>query len=378
MAFPRLIGTKGEKRAIEIIIDEFKKAGYKDIHREKFKTSFYVWIFTRYAFFVLSTLLIFLGIAFFFSDIIAIVLASIFIISLFLVLKITSSTDIKLMKDDKKNYETENIYTELKSKNSKAKVILMGHYDSKSQVISVYTRVLTITIVVLGGFILSLTYLIIGIVQLFSSLESQLLNISLLCIAIFLAINGYLNFFNKTGNLSPGAYDNAAAVGFIIEMARFLREKPLENLDFIFLCTSSEELNLGGAKDFLRRHRKEFDQNYTYFINYDPVGGNELIRVITSFGIPRKRSSEKLNKLFLKSAEKLDIKAEDYYLAVGGGSDYMPIVQEGFEACWISTTPGYKQVHTKKDDMSLVTIEGIKNVLYLTVDALNQLNTDYS
>ena len=54
----------------------------------------------------------------------------------------------------------------------------------------------------------------------------------------------------------------------------------------------------------------------------------------------------------------------------------MPIVQEGFEACWIGSQPGLKYVHTKKDDMNLVSKEGIRNILLLCVDVVNKINDE--
>ncbi|MFW9875884.1 MAG: hypothetical protein ACFFG0_22510, partial [Candidatus Thorarchaeota archaeon] len=32
LAFPRLVGSEGEKKAIEIVVDEFKNAGYESIN----------------------------------------------------------------------------------------------------------------------------------------------------------------------------------------------------------------------------------------------------------------------------------------------------------------------------------------------------------
>ena len=116
----------------------------------------------------------------------------------------------------------------------------------------------------------------------------------------------------------------------------------------------------------------------TYFINFDLIGGKELIRLITSYGIPRKTSSKKLKKLFLQSAKELKINIKDIYLPTGAWSDYMSIVQEGFEACWIGSQPGLKYVHTKKDDMELVSKEGIKNVLLLCLDVIEKLNNEFN
>ena len=58
LAFPRLIGSEGEIKAREIVVEEFKKAGYHLIQRDKFKTSFYNMILIRFIFVILGIALI--------------------------------------------------------------------------------------------------------------------------------------------------------------------------------------------------------------------------------------------------------------------------------------------------------------------------------
>ncbi len=145
----------------------------------------------------------------------------------------------------------------------------------------------------------------------------------------------------------------------------------------LFLSTGSEELNLGGAIDFIQKYKDEFEKTSTFFINLDLIGGNELIRLITSYGIPRKVSSKKLNKLFLETSKELQIKLKDVYAPTGAWSDYMPIVHEGFDACWLGSQPGLKFVHTKNDTMDLVSKEGLKNILLLCVDVVKELDNEY-
>lgn len=128
-------------------------------------------------------------------------------------------------------------------------------------------------------------------------------------------------------------------------------------------------------KTSFRSIKNELERSCTYFINLDLIGGNELIRLITSYGIPRKVSSQKLKDLFFCSAQELKIDIKDIYIPTGAWSDYMPIVQEGFEACWIASQPGLKCVHTKKDKINLVTKEGIKNVLLLCESVVDKINS---
>ncbi|MFX1463249.1 MAG: M28 family metallopeptidase [Promethearchaeota archaeon] len=378
LAFPRLIGTEGEKKAKEIVIDEFKKVGFNSVYRESFKTSFYIWIVLRYAFIPLGICLLSLAVSFFMNYWFSLVLV---LVSLFIgvrILGLATSSEIKLLKNEEKNFPTENIYIEFKSKNSRAKVIFMGHWDSKSQTFPSSIRIILFMITLFSFTIMLLLYFILSIIQLIFPFNNQILNYSMLYISVVIIILSNLNYFNKTGNKSPGAYDNAAAVGVIVELSKYFRNNSLDNIDFLFLCTSSEELNLGGATNFIQKHKNELEKNSTYFINLDPIGGQDFIRLITSYGIPRRSSSKKLTKLFLDSANELNIKIKDIYLPTGAWSDYMPIVQAGFEACWLGSQPGLKYVHTKKDDMHLVSKKGIKYTLLLCVDVANKLNNEFN
>ena len=76
--------------------------------------------------------------------------------------------------------------------------------------------------------------------------------------------------------------------------------------------------------------------------------------------------------------KELGIEAKSVYLPTGAWSDYMPVVKHGFEACWIGSQPGLKYVHTKKDNMSLVSKEGLKNALLLTIEVVNKINNEFN
>jgi Zn-dependent M28 family amino/carboxypeptidase len=209
-------------------------------------------------------------------------------------------------------------------------------------------------------------------------MDIPLLNNLLLDICLIIAIIGAFNYFNKTGNLSPGAFDNAAAVGSIIELAKYYKNNQPNNVDITFLSPGSEELNLGGIVQFISKFKNQLNRNTTFFINLDFVGGSELVRLTSSYGIPRRASSKKLNTLILESAKENEIKIKDIYSPTGVWSDFMPIVQEGFEACWLGSEPGLKCVHTKKDNMDLVTKEGINNILTLCIDVIKKLENGFN
>jgi hypothetical protein len=377
LAFPRLIGSEGEKKAIEIVTQEFENIGYDRIHRDKFKTSFYNLILSRYIFLILGSGLILIALSIYLTPILTMGLVALAVYISFRALKAATSTKRKSFKNDKYNYETENIWVELKSENSKCKIIFMGHWDSKSQSFPTSTRVFIFIIFTFSSLFLYLFYVILSLIILIFQLNLRILSNILLEICIVIAIIGALNYFNRTGNNSPGAYDNAAGVGAVIELARYYKNNPISNIDLIFLSPGSEELNLGGAIHFIQEYKHTFDKSNTFFINLDLIGGSELIRLTSSYSIPRKTSSEKLNKLILDSSKELNIKIKEVYSPIGVWSDFMPIVQEGFEACWLGSEPGLKFVHTKNDNMDIVAKEGIKNILHLCVEVVKKLGKEF-
>lgn len=376
LAFPRLVGSEAEIKARDVVFDEFKNAGYDEVYRDSFKTSMYNWRLTRYIFMPLGVSLILLGLSFYFSNLLTLGLIVLIVIIITRMLGVVNASDIKLSGKEKYNFDTENFYVKLKANNPKATVVFLGHWDSKSQTFPAAIRVAVISIAVFGTMLLVFLYLILTVVKIVNPFNLPLLNDILFYSCIIIAIIGVLNYFNRTGNTSPGAIDNAASVGTVIELARYFKENPLNNIDFVFLSPGSEELNLGGAKHFIATHKREFDPKSTYFINFDGIGGTGLIRLITAYGIPRKTSSKKLNDLLLASSKELNIDAKAIYLPTGAWSDFMPIIQQGFEACWLASQGGLKYVHTPRDNMKIVSREGLKKGLLLSVAVAEKLNEE--
>jgi len=367
LAFPRLVGSSREEEAINIVSNRFKEVGYEEIYREKFKTSFYNWIISRYIFLPLGIFLISMALVYYIYPLISLIFIALMVYGLLKGLSLINSDEIKLLKDEEKNYETENIFVKLNSNEVKSKIIFMAHWDSKSQTFSSATRIAILMVAVFGYLILNIVYFVLIIISTLFSIDLTLLANILTIACIIIAVDGFLNFLNKTGNESPGAIDNAGAVGVVMELSRYFKNNPLENIEFTFLIPSSEELNLGGAKHFLFTHEEQYPQESTYVINLDVIGGDKNLRLFSSYGIPKKNSSEELNDFILESGEELEVDVKEVYLATGAWSDYMPFIKRGYKASWIGSSPGFKKVHTPEDTMALVTKEGLKNGLEVCV-----------
>ena len=377
LCFPRFAGSEGEKRAVSIIMEEFNKAGYSQIKREQFKTSLYNWKFAEYFFLISCLMLIILAILFYTFPIISIILSVVMLISMIKYLGIVSNPRIKLFRKQDKNILTENIFTELKGKESKANIIILAHYDTKSQVFPSNIRMNLIIIVVFGGFILLVSYIIFSLLKIFLILDYILIDNILMIFTLIIAILAGSNFFNKTGNNSPGAIDNAASVATVIELARYYKVNPLSNIFFTFLITGSEELNLGGAYDYIQKHYREFDPKNTFFIDFDLIGGKGAIFIVSADGIPKKVNDSRLIQYFIESSQKLKIQVDSKYIPTGAWGDHTPIIKKGFEACFVGSSGSQKKIHTKYDNMDLVSKQGLKNNLILTDAVIRLIQQDF-
>ncbi|GAH44416.1 unnamed protein product, partial [marine sediment metagenome] len=101
LSFPRLVGSEGEKRAIKVVVDEFEKGGYNTVNREKFKTSLYNWKRIELIFLTMGILYILLAISYYNIPILSLVIVALIVICILKLLKISDSTKIKLMKNDR-------------------------------------------------------------------------------------------------------------------------------------------------------------------------------------------------------------------------------------------------------------------------------------
>ncbi|MHA1326842.1 MAG: M28 family metallopeptidase [Promethearchaeota archaeon] len=186
---------------------------------------------------------------------------------------------------------------------------------------------------------------------------------------------GIVNFFNKTENKSIGSLDNATGVAILLELARFFKNYNDIKSNLIFLFTSSEELNLGGAIDYFNKHQKELSKENTYIINYDLAGGHNEIRILTAHGIPKKSIKNELTDLFLKIGKEQGLDVREYYIPTGAWVDNLVFANNGFKTIWVGSGGVMKYVHSKKDNMEIVSKTGLKNVLELTLKLIKELES---
>lgn len=218
----------------------------------------------------------------------------------------------------------------INSANYRPVIIFSAHYDSISSRIPYGTQkvLLWIIRVVILPYITLVIFLAIWLSLKFLSItQFNLILVYLITIVSSLGIGVIVPFFLFlfTSSKSTGSIDNASGVALLIELAKILKEKPLENHDVIFLWCGAEEWGLKGSKDYCKRHLKELTQNYnldkSININIDMVG--TYVGLLNRAGFLGKKSINKdLNNLFKSAAEKLNIRLILENKRINPKSDY--------------------------------------------------------
>ncbi len=267
---------------------------------------------------------------------------------------------------------SENLVARLPTRNAQhaphnTHLILMAHYDSKSASLPLRLR-MSIVLGTLGlSGILVGVFFVMGLLRLFgnapfSSLWSWLCVVDVALLLVLLC--------NKTGNNSPGAFDNAGGVAAVLETARRLKESPPTNVDVWFVFTSAEEFGLCGAVAFLERHH--LDKTQTCLLNLDtPFTPKGEIYYNRSFGLPPQKTSSFLNDCLLASAERVGLKMKPFYLPLGVAADHVPFVRRGYQAaCLVAPT---LLIHSPQDAPERVPLEALEQVVQICVGVAREL-----
>ena len=80
-----------------------------------------------------------------------------------------------------------------------------------------------------------------------------------------------------TRTVVPGANDNLTAVAVLLELARLLREQPVEGVRVLLVSTGSEESFMEGMRGWVRRHGPSLDPARTRVVVLETLGSPELI-----------------------------------------------------------------------------------------------------
>ncbi|MHA1264986.1 MAG: M28 family metallopeptidase [Candidatus Helarchaeota archaeon] len=373
----RFVGTEGEAKAKRYIYGQFIGRGI-ECQREPFTCStFLTKILLPVGLAIIAGLT--LGASYLYLQglfIFALIVSILLLIVLLIANLLWTGSDIGTSLG--KQFQLENLlgYMKAKNPNPKKTVVIISHYDTKSQTFPLILRITLFVIGALGSLTIVLILILFSIIALSTGINYLNGNI-LFYFALGISLCNISLIFNFTENKSVGATDNAAAVGVQIAILRNLLDFPPENTDVYFLSTTAEEIGLMGATAFIKKHESHFNKDTTYFLNYDVIGGEGDIILHTKYGLPPKSTSPEINNLLLEIAQEKKLKVSTQYLPIGAAADHLPILKRGFKTTWIQTGDRKvtTKIHTPRDNMDLITKESLRTAIILGFEFIRRIDS---
>ncbi len=373
IAFPRLVGSVGETKAREYIVQHFRDLGLHVVREPFHFTTFPAEVLPRIlcAIFTLVVFIVpWLGERF-------PVLACLLCLGSLAVAMVFTQWQqwLETLYDVGKKHRSENVIArdDVPQTEGTTTLLFVAHYDSKSQVLPIAVRAVAYGIAIAG--LICLSSLTLAKVLFHLWLPARFL----WGIAGTTVFGLLLLQFNVTQNRSPGGFDNASGIGVLLELARSCKEgfpdasipKMPQKPRCIFLATGAEEYGLCGALRYIQRHADAYERSLTYVINLDGLGVGNSVNAIIRYGIPPVRTAQKLAEALRASGKGLGIKVTERYSPIGIGFDSIPIASRGFEAVTLTSGDVSKvalKVHSKHDRGELLDVESLQCVGELIVN----------
>ena len=351
ISFPRLVGTEGSERAVNLIIEEFDKADIplkkEPFQATKFWTTTITQIGTLLALFLSA---IMLSLSFIAPEWNLLVFGAIIGLVIWGLAKMSGGS-LKMLG---KPLDTHNLRGKISPKGEKKGIIiLMGHHDTKSQVLTTVQRSAAFTIGGLSVLLAAILYVVMALLALMDTSIPLWMRIISYILSGLIAISTIALTLNFTQNKSPGALDNASSVAVLYMMGKYLKEHALNNIEVWIVITGAEEVGMLGAHEFVRRHKEKLDPKSTYCINFDMVGRKGCcIELMDTTGFPfPKPVCENLNSIAREVAKELQFECKGFYLPTGAATDRFVVAKLGIPAMDFVNKKAAFETHTAKDDL---------------------------
>jgi len=234
-------------------------------------------------------------------------------------------------------------------------VWLLAHHDTKSYPLPMSVRMLA-----------AMALPLIGLIVAAAALAGWGTSSYAWCVAA--AVVAALLLSGGSGNASPGALDNAAALGVLLDLACHYRRNPPRTLVLRWVFTGAEEMGLLGA--FALRHARgeELRRGTHLFVNLDGVGSAGSLRV---FG-PREGW---LTRAFLEASRKERIPLCWSRLPPTMMMDHEVLASAGFPSVSLGCVAReLRHLHSRRDHPGLIQVESLRETARLlrhVIDAVD-------
>jgi hypothetical protein len=154
-----------------------------------------------------------------------------------------------------------------------------------------------------------------------------------------------------TRTVVPGANDNLTAVAVLLELARLLREQPVEGVRVLLVSTGSEESFMEGMRGWVRRHGPSLDRERTRVIVLETLGSPELI-LLEGEGMIWMTDYDLEVRDFIAAAAQDAGAPLRRGLKLGFATDALPALRAGFRTATLASCDEYKMpanYHSQRD-----------------------------
>ena len=249
-------------------------------------------------------------------------------------------------------------------------IVLMAHYDSKGQWISLGARIFLFLGYAIGG--IGLLIRAIGRV----GEASGTIDLPSVGFGLLAALSALALLPMRADNRSPGAVDNASGVGVLTCLAESIGKEPglFPHSEILFVGTGAEEMGLLGAFAFLRKHADDLKgKREVYVLNFDGPGVDGRIYVSSKTGLrPRSR---RLVQIVLEAGRDRGIGIGMPAIVIGAMADHFPFAAGGIEAITFSAVGRDSLViHTPRDTPERLSAEAMGKVGGLALSVIEKID----
>jgi hypothetical protein len=154
-----------------------------------------------------------------------------------------------------------------------------------------------------------------------------------------------------TRTVVPGANDNLTAVAVLLELARLLREQPVEGVRVLLVSTGSEESFMEGMRGWMRRHGPALDRERTRVVVLETLGSLELI-LLEGEGMIWMTDYDPEVRDFIAAAAQDAGAPLRRGLKLGFATDALSALRAGFRTATLASCDEYKMpanYHSQRD-----------------------------
>ncbi len=367
LSFPRKTGGEGWQKARDYIAAELQKLGYAT-REERFAIRWDPSLFVKG---VVAFTLLLLVVAYvvsrdhpFFASLLMLAPCAMIFSSGYAWNALISSNALPLKP---RPYSGINLLASLTfGRASRKQILLVAHYDSKAQSLSLANRSLLWLGLFLLCLIASLLYLSVSVPGF--PLVSPPTRKEMAFLSAIAALCALMVYKNKTSDISPGALDDASGVGVLLALAEAVKKGPPLEAGVSFLITDAEEDGLLGAWSYVHSHREELSSGNAYILNLDGVGIEGRLML---WGGGRSELATRL--LGLAREHRIPLRR---CLALPGVlMDHMPFRWKGLEAASLfSLSSKSFRIHTSKDTPDLLEKKGLEEAGGLVLALIRQID----